>query len=417
MDFEALVAFRRDLHAHAEPGFQEIRTAAKVAAELRPLPVRLHTGVEAIDLDRIVAGPSDDALDARADHAIATGADPELVQQFRRQGTAIVADLDGNRPGPVWGLRIDMDALPIVESDDPEHFPAAQGFRSTTGAMHACAHDTHTAIGVALAHRLADHDFPGRVRLIFQPAEEGVRGARTMIPAGVVDDVERMLAVHLGLDLPSGTVVGACLDHLSTSKRLARFTGEASHAAAAPEFGRNALLAAATAALNIHALPRFSQADTRVNVGTLHAGDNVNIVPAHAELSCEVRSANAEVFKELARRLDNVLTAAAALHELRVEIIETGNAITVGYDDELVDKVMAAGAKHADADELRRVHKTSGSDDATLFIDRVRSRGGQGTYLAVGGGNTFPHHHPRFDVAESAMARAVDVLEDMFRAG
>ncbi len=217
--------------------------------------------------------------------------------------TAVVAELAGDRPGPTVALRFDMDALPLVESADPRHFPTANGFRSAyEGVMHACGHDGHVAIGIALAGLLADRRFPGRVRLLFQPAEEGVRGARAMAAAGAVDGVDVFYATHLGMGLPVAAVAAATTGRFATGKFVARFTGRAAHASGSPESGRNALIAAATAALNVQALPRFAAADTRVNVGRLVAGTAANIVPAQAELAFEVRSTDSAVLAELARR-------------------------------------------------------------------------------------------------------------------
>ena len=409
-----LVALRRDLHAHPEPAFCEVRTAATVLAQLRKLPVGLRTGTAAMGLDEIPAYP-DDATRARfARLAVESGADAADVEMLAAEGTAIVADLEGDRPGPVWGLRFDMDALPVTEASDAAHVPAAAGFRSEyEGFMHACGHDGHVAIGLALAERLADRDFPGTVRFLFQPAEEGGRGARAMLGAGAVTGVDRFVAVHLGLDLAAGTVAAGITGIFATTKMRARFTGVASHASAAPQDGRNALLAAATAVLGIHSLPRYSTADTRVNVGTLHAGGNINIVPASAELTCEARSQDKAVNRDLTARVKRVLRGAAQAQDVEVEIEETGGSTSLDCDDELLDAVLAAAS--ATGHDAVRLHAMGGSDDASLFAEAVQQAGGLATYSIVGGGNPAPHHNPHFDVAESALPVAVDVLEALVR--
>ncbi|WP_236791308.1 amidohydrolase [Amycolatopsis sp. GM8] len=405
-----LVTLRRDVHSHPEPAFCELRTAALVLSHLRKLPVRIRTG--ALALGGIPAYPDDATLERFADLAIHSGADAGDVATLAREGTAIVADLEGSRPGPTWALRFDMDALPVTEAAGATHFPAAQGFRSAyEGFMHACGHDGHVAIGLGLAERLSDRDFPGTVRFLFQPAEEGGRGARAMLGADVVEGVDRFAAVHLGLDLPAGTVAAGITGIFATTKMRARFTGVASHAAAAPQDGRNALLAAATAVLGIHGLPRFSTADTRVNVGTLHAGGNVNIVPALAELTCEARSRDGAVNAELTERVKQVLRGAALAQGVTVDIEETGGSTSLTCDDELLDAVLAAASGH----ETVRLHEMGGSDDASLFAEAVQRAGGLATYIVVGGGNPAPHHNPYFDVDESALPVAVDVLAALIR--
>ncbi|HVV12998.1 amidohydrolase [Amycolatopsis sp.] len=409
-----LVSLRRDVHAHPEPAFCELRTAALVLSRLRKLPVRLRMGPEAMRLEGIPAYPDEQALERFAGLAVANGADATDVETLAAQGTAVIADLEGTRPGPTWALRFDMDALPVAEAEDGGHVPAAAGFRSDyPGFMHACGHDGHVAIGLTLAERLADRDFPGTVRFLFQPAEEGGRGARAMLGAGAVDGVDRFVAMHLGLDLAAGTVAAGITGIFATTKMRARFTGVASHAAAAPQDGRNALLAAATAVLGIHGLPRFSTADTRVNVGTLHAPGNVNIVPALAELTCEARSRDGAVNVDLTERVKQVLRGAAEAQEVTVEIEETGGSTSLDCDDELLDAVLVAAK--AGGHETVRLHEMGGSDDASLFAEVVQRAGGRATYTVVGGGNPAPHHNPYFDVDEAALPIGVDVLERLVR--
>ncbi|GAB2966807.1 amidohydrolase [Amycolatopsis acidiphila] len=407
-----LVTLRRDVHAHPEPAFCELRTAALVLAHLRELPAEIRTG--ALALDGIPAYPDEAALARFAGLAIDSGADAGDVTALTREGTAIVAELAGSRPGPTWALRFDMDALPVTEAGESRHLPAAEGFRSSyEGFMHACGHDGHVAIGLALAGRLADRDFAGKVRFLFQPAEEGGRGARAMLGAGVVDGVDRFAALHLGLDLPAGTVAAGITGIFATTKMRARFTGVASHAAAAPQDGRNALLAAATAVLGIHGLPRFSTADTRVNVGTLRAEGNVNIVPALAELTCEARSRDGAVNAELTERVKQVLRGAALAQGVEVDIEETGGSTSLDCDGELLDAVLEAASRTGHP--AVRLHQMGGSDDASLFAEAVQRQGGLATYTVVGGGNPAPHHNPYFDVDEAALPVAVDVLEALVR--
>jgi aminobenzoyl-glutamate utilization protein A len=416
MDRAELVALRREVHAHPEPAFCEVRTAATVLAHLRKLPAQVRTGSAAMRRDGIPAYPDEATLHQFAARAVDSGSDAADVELLAAEGTAVIADLEGNRPGPTWALRFDMDALPVTEAGDATHVPAARGFRSRyEGFMHACAHDGHVAIGLGLAARLADGDFPGKVRFLFQPAEEGGRGARAMLGADAVAGVDRFAAVHLGLDLAPGAVAAGITGIFATTKMRASFTGIASHAAAAPQDGRNALLAAATAVLGIHGLPRFSTADTRVNVGTLHAGGNVNIISAAAELTCEARSRDGAVNADLTERVKRVLRGAAEAQGVEVAIEETGGSTSLICDDELLDAVLAAAEMTGHGDRALRSHLMGGSDDASLFAEAVQRAGGLATYAVVGGGNPAPHHNPYFDVDESALPVAVDVLEALVR--
>lgn len=409
------VALRREFHAHPETAFTEVRTTARVAEVLTSLGIEPRTGAGVIELADVVDYPSEEVLDASADRAVRTGADQAWVDVVRRDGTALVADVEGDRPGPVWALRFDTDALPIIESAEASHVPQAEGFRSTfERGMHACGHDGHVAIGLTLAERLrADPHFAGTVRFLFQPAEEGGRGARAMLAGGAFEGVDRFVALHLGLDLPLGHVVGGAVGAFATTKLRARFTGVASHAAAAPQDGRNALAAAAAGTLAVLAQPRWSTTDTRVNVGTLHAGDGVNIIPAWAELTAETRALDAEVQSELSRRVVTALEGAAASYGCVVEVVQTGGSAPIN-SDEAVASVLA---RHAQALGLTAdtFGPMGGSDDASLFLADAQARGGSGSYVMVGADNPAPHHHPAFDVDERALAHGVDLLEALVR--
>ncbi|HEX6360650.1 amidohydrolase [Actinophytocola sp.] len=416
MNVEQLSAFRRELHRNPEPAFVEIGTAARIEQAIEGLPVSVLTGADAQHLAPVVNYPSASTLDEWTDRAVASGVPPKRAEYFRRNGTALVVDIAGNRPGPRWGLRVDIDALPMRESTDPTHFPVPNGFASTNGAMHACGHDANTTMGVGLLHRLSDHDFPGSLRVLFQPAEEGVRGAQTMLDAGVADDIDRMLAVHVAGDTPVGAVVGSFTGGMATRKLKVDFTGKASHAAGTPEAGRNALLAAAMAALAIMAIPRFGSVDTRLNVGTLVAGDGVNIVPSTATMTCEARATVDDTVDELVDRVRSIVEGSALAQGVSVSLALMGQSATVCPDDELVDLIIAAAKAQDAVDAVERTRSLAGSDDANLLIRHVQQRGGWGAYLMVGAASPGPHHSATFDVDERAIPLGIDILETLIRA-
>jgi len=203
------------------------------------------------------------------------------------------------------------------------------------------------------------------VRLLFQPAEEGVRGAALMVRAGVCDELDTLLAFHLGFGLPSGHVAEA-RDLYATTKLRADFTGRAAHARNAPQQGRHALLAAATATLALHSLPRFAGTATRVNVGALHADGAANIVPASAWLAAEVRAGTAQAHGELERRARAALHGAAAMHEVSVDLTITGSATAATNDPATVRAVLAAAAPSGL--QAREPHSLGASDDASVLM-------------------------------------------------
>ncbi|USG67440.1 amidohydrolase [Brevibacillus ruminantium] len=407
-----LVSLRRDFHMHPEVGFTEFRTASKVAEILASLGYEVLIGPEAMDGDARRGLPPADVLEAAYERALRDGANPQIVEKMRGGYTAVIGIKKGSKEGPTVAFRFDMDALPVLESTDMDHVPQAKGFRSRyEGNMHACAHDGHTTIGLGLAEKLADGNFSGTVKLIFQPAEEGVRGAYSIVQKGHLDDVDYLFCHHLGTNVPLGEVHGASLGFLATTKMVAHFHGVSSHAGATPEKGRNALLGAATALLNIHGISRFSTGSTRVNVGVLEGGTAANIIPQYAKMVVETRSVAEEINAELEQRVRTIIAHSAAMHELDYEIEVVGGAIPINSDLDLAELAMEEARAVEGFTSFKVSDSNSmGSEDASFMIKRVQERGGKGTYMAIGTDIPAPHHHPKFDIQEEILPRAVALL-------
>lgn len=412
----SITELRRDFHRHPEVGFCEFRTASRAAGRLADLGWAVSVGADVLDPDARLGVPAPDVLDAAYRRAADADGDDRFLPAMRGGLTGVVAALRGNRPGPVVALRADLDALPLNESDDPAHRPTRDGFQSRwAGAMHACGHDGHVAVALELARRLSDQDFPGTVRLVLQPAEEGGRGAAAMVAAGVADDVDLFLAAHLGLGLPTGTVCPAIPDLLANSKLRATFLGTAAHASMAPEQGRHALLGAAAATLAVHTMPRFSGHETRVNVGMLNSGTASNIVPDTAVMLLETRADEGAVNEELERRVRAVLAGAARMYGLDLDVTLVGAVTTAANDPRLVDVIERASALAGAT--VCPPGAGIGSDDATAFMRRVQQHGGLACYFGIGADSPAPHHASRFDLDEAALPVAVDVLEHVLRTG
>lgn len=284
--------------------------------------------------------------------------------------------------------------------------------------MHACGHDWHVAVGIEVGRRLcADRDFAGTVLLVFQPGEEGVRGARSMVAAGVVDDVTVMLGLHLGINLPVGTVAAGARGLLATQKLRVEFEGEAAHAALAPHHGRNALLGAVSASLALHTLPPHTGHTTRVNVGRLVSGTAAGIVPERAVLDCELRADDETVLAWLRGRANDVVRGAATSYGLGVSVTELGAATVARCDPRLVHDLMTVASTVAGVEASLESAPMHASDDVTLFMAEVQERGGLATFAIVGASSPAPHHHPLFDIEERALGIAADWMEGSIRAG
>jgi aminobenzoyl-glutamate utilization protein A len=407
-----IIDYRRDFHRHAESGWTEFRTASLVARRLSDLGYEVRIGRHVVKDEERMGLPPPEVLEQCWQRAREQGGDPQFLEAVRGGLTGVVGILRHGE-GPTLGLRFDMDALDLTESTSPDHRPAREGFSSVNdGAMHACGHDAHTAVGLGVAQvlaRLLDR-LHGTVKLVFQPAEEGVRGAKAMVGAGVVDDVDFMLGHHVYSGWGLGEIDPGRSGYLATSKFDATLTGAPAHAGGRPHEGRNALLAAATAILNLHAIPRHKEGATRINVGRLVAGTGRNIVPACAHLVIETRGASTELNDYVYDYAVRILEAAASMHTCTLEIKGMGSAKSASSDAELAERVERI-ALNMDGFSIRPPERGGGSEDFTYMMARVQENGGLATNIGIGadlGG--WGHHTAEFDIDERALKAAIRLL-------
>lgn len=408
-----LLKWRRDFHRYAESGWVEFRTASIVASTLQEWGFEVKAGREVIKPEARMGVPSEAFLRQQEQRALSQGAVAEWLPRLSGGFTGVVGILDSGRPGPTVAFRVDMDALDLQESADTDHLPAAEGFASVNAnMMHACGHDAHTAIGLGLAYVLSrmKGDLRGRVKLIFQPAEEGVRGARSMVEAGVVDDVDLFFACHVGTGVPLGEVVCGADGYLATTKIDVTYRGVASHAGGHPEDGKNALLAAASAVLNLHAISRHSGGNSRINVGVLHAGSGRNIIPNHAAFKLETRGDTSKVNEYILSRAMDVIHGAAAMYGVQAEIDIVGKADSSSPSPELLPYIRAQASKVAGVTSIVDTRNASGSEDATYMMERVKQRGGLASYLVFGTTLAAGHHNEKFDIDERVLGIGVQTL-------
>lgn len=414
---EELITRRRDLHKHPETGWTEFRTASIVIQELQALGYEVHYGSEIIDEASMMGLPKPEVLEGCMQRAISEGADPKLVQAMAGGKTGVLAILRTNRPGKTVAFRFDMDSNDAEETQDAEHRPNQEGFASQHKlAMHACGHDGHTAIGLGTAKLLMQHknELSGTVKLIFQPAEEGVRGAYAMVNAGIVDDVDYMFGGHLGFkNTVDNTLAAMTGGFLATTKLDVKFKGVSAHAGANPEEGKNALLAAAQAAISLSTISRHSKGSSRINVGTLNAGTGRNVVPDIAELKLETRGLTTEIDQYMAAEATRMLKACAALYDVEVSISVAGKAPAIAEDPELAQEITALMQDKCHYKSIFPYADIGCSEDCGYFMERVQNHGGHASYLMYGTPICAVHHNNHFDFKEDALWRAAAALTEM----
>ena len=281
--------------------------------------------------------------------------------------------------------------------------------------MHACGHDGHQAVAFELGRFIvANRDrLTGRIRFIFQPGEEGSRGAYPIVQSGLLDDVDTLLCAHIATDLQAGTVVAAPEKFLCTTKIDFHFEGVQSHAGMQPQLGRNALLAAADASLILMALPRHSDGMTRVNVGTLHAGEGRNVIASHADMEVEVRGENELINRELARDAVTRAQGCAMAFGVKCSYKIMGEAVDFVPDDGIVQMITVCARRARYVSEVIPTVPLNGSDDATLMIRRVQSQGGRAGYFLVGAGLEASHEHAAVDFDERYLVTLYDIFANL----
>ena len=413
---EEATSLRRDFHKHPERGFCEFRTASKIIEYLKELGFDVKYGTDVISKDHILGSPDLDMLSSERARALSEGVPEELIEVMSESGTAVVATINGIGTGTAKTIafRFDMDCNELSESESEEHRPFREGFSSIhPGCTHACGHDGHVTIGLILARLLADNRerFSGKIKLLFQPAEEGVRGAAAMVAAGVVDDVDYFFSGHLGLSANKRGKLACSTDgFLCASKFDAEFFGKSAHAGLAPQEGSNALLAAAQASLSLHGISRHGGGASRINVGVIQGGSGRNVIPDYAKIMFETRGENDCINSYMVENAQNIVKASAQIYGVESEMRCVGHAASFKPDIEFSKELYGIAEETDIFDDLVLVANMNASEDCTAFMNRVIQNGGKATNFLFGTELASPHHTPMFDIDEDSLTDAAAFL-------
>ncbi len=423
-----VIAFRRDIHKYPELGWQEYRTASKIIELFQSLGYEVCLGEQAVQDTARLTPPTQEQCAREKARAIIQGANPALVERMGHGLTGLWVDIPlgkgkrGENKGPLVALRFDMDANELKESAQKTHVPTAAGFQSqNTVCMHACGHDGHVAMGVGLGlilHALrtqaqlynAEH-LCGTVRLIFQPAEEIGQGAKAMLAAGAMVDVDFLYGIHLGIQAQDpSTLICGTTDFLANTTFEVTFEGRAAHSGLAPQEGRNALLAAATAVQGMHSIARHGKGLTRVNVGQLQVQGAPNVIPSKAFLVGETRADDTDINTWMCEEAQRICQGAAHMWGCTCTFSCIGTCVN-GYSDmPLAQEVFTMAQSMPCFDRVLLSEKFLASEDFTWLLQDVQQRGGQGTFIQLGVQLCGGHHTSSFDFDEAALMRGLELL-------
>ena len=425
-----LTEYRREFHKYPENGWREFRTSARVAEILTGMGYDVAMGPDVIEPGSVGEPErlSEEQIRQEMERAVRQGADPAFVE--RTQGWPdVMAVLDTGREGPVSAMRFEMDCLPYDEPQRPGYRPCDEGYLSCNPqSVHACGHDGHTAIGLGIAAELMKRkgELKGKIKLFFQPAEETFYGAQSIVDKGHLDDVMNFIAVHIALSaenkpLPSHTVACGCRDFLSDRQLDVYLEGKAAHPCGASQEGKNALLAACSATLNIHSIAPHEEGLCRVNVGEIHAGVCANTIAPNAMMRIEYRGQKPAISEYAGQRIFDILEGTAKAYDLKYHYVDYGEVPAGASDYAMMEVVQRAAKKVPWFQTVYFEGNVGGTDDAAVMLTKVQQNGGIGSYVGIGADTTGPVHNPEFDFDEDCLQAAVDVcvyaLEELHGTG
>jgi amidohydrolase len=370
--FQFTQQIRRDLHKNPELGYQEFRTASLIANHLKEYGYQVREGVGK---------------------------------------TGVIGVMDTGCAGKSLMLRFDMDALPIQEANKCDY--ASQ----KAGVMHACGHDGHVAIGITVAKIFAENkeSLHGKIKFVFQPAEEGLGGAESMLADGVLDNPKSdiALAVHMWNEKPLGWL-GITPGPLMAGADIVTITitGRGGHGAI-PQEAVDPVIAAAHVLIGLQTIVsrNLSPMDSAVvGITEFHAGDASNVIPSTAVLRGSIRSFSIESREMIHMRVRQISESVAAGFGCKasVEIIPLTPAVINSI--KIADEVTVAAKRLLPDQRIDSSHRVMVSDDMAFFLEKI-----PGCYILIGSadeknGLDGHHHSPAFNFSEKAMETAVALL-------
>ena len=414
---DELIKDRRHFHSHPETGWFTFFTTAVLAKRLSELGYEVKLGEEVVKSDaRLGVGSKEQCQKAIERAKSLLNPDEAKYLECMKDGlTGLTAFIDTKRPGKFSAFRFDIDSVDVTESAEAAHRPCKEGFGSDiAGITHACGHDGHMAMGLALAKLIAKNldDFNGKFKFIFQTAEEGTRGAVAMEAAGVLDGVEYLLGGHIGFQAETnGGIVCGTNKLLATSKFDVHITGRSAHAAGAPEEGANALLAAAQMALNMHGITRHAKGVTRINVGVLRAGEGRNVIAPNGYLACETRGEDTNLNEFMYKKCMDIVKGVSEIYDVDSKVVMTGGTSGANSDKE-VTEIFYEAAKQSpfiDDDKIVKELDFGACEDFAHFMRALQDRGAKSGYMMIGTNLKAGHHNSKFDFDEECLVAGVDI--------
>ena len=381
-----LIEWRRDFHQNPELSNREFKTAEKIAKHLTDIGLQVETNIAK---------------------------------------TGVVAILEGDQPGKVIAIRADIDGLPVTERNDLDFKSEVKTtfLNTETGVMHACGHDTHIAILMATAEVLSKHKdkIKGRIKFIFQPAEEGPPpgeegGAKLMIKEGVLENpkVDAIFGLHINSQTPVGTIkykTGGIM--ASVERFVINVRGKQTHGSQ-PWSGVDPILISAKIIDGLQTIisreAELTNEAAVITVGKITSGTRFNIIPESSEMIGTVRTLDPKMREMIETRMKEMVEGIAKAYGGEASIIFQNNTSITYNDEALTARILPSLQTVAGVENVIIMKATTGGEDFSFFQEKV-----PGVYFFLGGmtaGNTesFPHHTPDFMIDESGLILGVQAF-------
>lgn len=373
-EFPDMVDWRRHMHRYPELSYHETATSSFVADLLESFGLRVRRNVG---------------------------------------GHGIVADLEGAAEGPTVALRADMDALPIQDEKTCEYAS------TVPGVMHACGHDGHTAalLGAAKILSTLKDQLRGNVRFLFQPAEElSPGGAAPMIEEGALDGVDAVYGVHLWSQFPVGSVYCKAGPAMAAPDEFViEIIGKGGHGGL-PHETVDSLMIGAHLVVNFQSIVsrNMNPVDqTVISVGSFHAGSGFNVIAERTRLNGTVRTFNQQVRERIKERIGKVTADTCSMFDAEFVLdYKFGYPPLVNHEEE-AERFFRVANRIFNADQVKELPFIMAGEDFAYYLEKV-----PGCFMFVGAGNKekgiqVPHHHPRFDIDETAIGQTAKLLIHM----
>lgn len=365
----AMIEFRRDLHRHPELPFEEVRTTNRIAEELDKIGVTYR----------------------------------------RTEPTGIIADIQGGKPGKTILLRADIDALPVQELNDNIDYKS-----TIDGKMHACGHDSHTAMLLTAVKVLNDikTELPGNIRFVFQPAEEIAQGAKAMVKQGVLEGISNAFGMHIWSQTPVNKVSCVVGPSFASADLLKiKFRGKGGHGSM-PHDTVDAVMVASAFVMNVQSIISREVDPLEpavVTIGRMEVGTRFNVIAENALLEGTVRCFNINVREKIVAAIKRYADQVAAMYRATAEVEYIYGTLPVINEERSALLAQSIIEQAFGESCLYQERPTTGGEDFSYYTENI-----PGAFALLGSGNPtkdtqWAHHHGCFNIDEDAMARGAEL--------